>query len=197
MTKILRRLSSERTLLGLAALLAIALLLSVRVTARALGAVYYIPSAERLTVGRAEAGKIPESHVAHFARAFVTSLENYTPATVEEQLSFVRGLLSPAVLAEQEGTFHEIALYSTRGQISSHLVLNPGSIQVAEGRDAWEVTLEGAKTLYTRGRPFRSSRVRYAVSVVPGVVTRAAPDGLWIAALRTETLEETNHEDRQ
>lgn len=175
-----RRIRSEQVLWGLIVLLGAFALLMARMYREALTTVFYVPSAERLSVARAEAFKMPPHQVARFAEHFVSNYEGFTPATAEAQTHYLRMIVSEGMLARQPQVLARLREYAERGEIRSQVQIVPGTTRVTELRNRWEITMQVVKLEYTRGEPWRALMLECRVGVVPGVISEATPEGLLV-----------------
>ena len=147
---------------------------------RALEVVAYIPGSDRLSTARATAFEIPQRHLGRFGEHFVSNYEAFLPATVEAQMGYCKTLMSQRALSQDPSALADIVSYSRTGQITSLVQIVPGTTEVIEHRNRWEVNIQLIKQEYTRGRLFRSMMMECRLIIVPGVVSSVTPDGLLV-----------------
>ncbi|OGG46644.1 MAG: hypothetical protein A3F84_29440 [Candidatus Handelsmanbacteria bacterium RIFCSPLOWO2_12_FULL_64_10] len=175
-----RRILAEHVLwIAIIVLVALALVLA-GMYRQALMQVFYVPSADRLSVARAEAFDVPPHQVAHFAEHFVTNYEGFTPESAGAQTQYLKLIMSEGMLARQPQVLERLRRYSQEAKIRSQVQIVPGTTEVTEQRNRWIVRMQLVKYEYTRGELWRPLLVESEVTVITGVISEVTPDGLLI-----------------
>ena len=137
------------------------------------------------------AGQVPDALARDYARDFVMTFENYHPATLEANLSF----LETRMLLDKEGTgkalfqfrrygekLREVVLVSR--QVSQLILTDPLETKVVRRERSIEVTLRGIKRIYvqssTGSRTLDEAKMIYRLELVAVEPTRENPTGLLV-----------------
>jgi hypothetical protein len=138
-------------------------------------------------------GVIPDALARDFARDFVVTLENYTPATVAKNLAFLASRIAPAGAHEFTRLSENLQKLVKESKQSSQLLADdPAEARIfREGRRI-DVVLAGARRIFVEGALLADARVTYRIAIVPGEPSRENPTGLLVEGFAAKLEERGN-----
>ncbi len=139
-------------------------------------------------------GVIPDALARDYARDFIVTLENYVPATLEKQVSFLETRVAPQGFHDfQRLTAGLKRLVKESKQASQLLIQDPGDGEAFRGGERVEVVLRGVRRIYVENALLQEARVAYRVAMVAGEPSRTNPTGLLIAGFSVKLEDREAH----
>jgi hypothetical protein len=117
-----------------------------------------------------------------FAAHYITSLETYTPRTVERSHSILLGWVAPDKYAEAEAWFAEMAKGIQKMQMSASLVVEDLAESKVERMDelTYKVGIVATRLGYMGSAAMTDHRLRYEIYLRVAAPTATNPRGLYV-----------------
>jgi hypothetical protein len=165
--------------LGVTSLSTIGLAAALFVKAREPRAVLLVPGLDRPRA--VLPGRVPDTLARDFAIDFAVAFENYSPATVEGGVKFLKSRIAPPTFQQFSQVLDKrMKLVAETGMVSQLLVPDRAGAQIRREGDEMEVIFPAVRRVYVGDRLSQEGRVAYRLVLVPQEPTRENPTGLFV-----------------
>jgi len=144
-------------------------------------------------------GRVPDALARDFAIDFAISFENYSPATLEGGLRFLKSRIAPPTFQQFSQVLDKrMKLVGETGMVSQLLVPDRAESQVRREGEQLEVTFPALRRVYVGDRLSQEARVAYRLVLVPQEPTRENPTGLYVLgqSAKVEKVEKVERGER-
>jgi hypothetical protein len=126
-------------------------------------------------------GRVPDVLARDFALDFAIAFENYSPATIERVVKFLRTRVAPELFGQFSHVLEKRArLVAETGMVSQLLPSDPAEARVVRDAERLEVVFPAIRRVYIGDRLSQEAKLSYRLVVTPGQPTRENPTGLYI-----------------
>jgi hypothetical protein len=121
-------------------------------------------------------GQIPDAAARKFAFLYLTTLEDYTPSTVEDRSNYLLRFVAPELLERAAKELSDRATYAIRAKESSHVTIPSSSLSSASGvarspGGLLHVSVVAERRIWIASEPKSTGRFRYVLDLRPSVPT--------------------------
>lgn len=135
-------------------------------------------------------GEVTDDAARAFARAYVSTFDTYTPATLPASTEWLKQRIAPSTYTQAAEALDRRLAVAREGRMSSMAVpVEEGRVDRAAGV---EVTLRARRTIFIADRLSKEATATYRIGIRMVPPTPANPSGL---AVTRQDVTEESHED--